>query len=279
MPKEPYYEDPSHIVGRRWSQLTSAKRDPGLILRQLQEAEDEGDPSRIYRYKLGLPYASDEDKLQIQAVLDCCGTNPASMRSDDHCAMGVDVGKWKHVVIGKRLAQDRYAVIRAVKVESWEDIHDLARQYNVKAAVIDIRPYQDEARRFQKAEPYTVYLCEYKDNPTSGFKYDPNTGIVSAGRTELLDKTHYMIMTPGMTVLPRVSPEMKEFARQMCNTAKCLEVNERTQIPIFRYKPTGNKEEHFRHAFGYFRLAANLTRPGQKKRRTQRRAKHTFKIG
>ena len=193
--------------------------------------------------------------------------------------MGVDVGKTKHVVIGKRLAPEKYAVIRAVQVKSWQEITDLARQYSVKAAVVDIRPYQDEARRFQREEPYTCYLCEYKDNPTHGFKYDAKTGIVAAGRTELLDQTHHMIMSLGMTLLPRLSPEMKEFARQMCNIAKILEVNEKTGVPIYRYKPTGNKEEHFRHAFGYFRLAAQLTRPNASKRKKQKKAINKFRIG
>ena len=272
------YDDPRHIVGRRWSQLSSSKRDPGLILRQLEEAESNGDPSRIYRYKLGLPYASNEEKLSIQAVLDCCGNYPASTHDQGPCAMGVDVGKVKHIVIGKRLAPEKYAVIRAMKVDTWEEIHDLARQYNVKAAVVDIRPYQDEARRFQREEPYTVYLSEYKDNPTHGFKYDAKTGIVSAGRTELLDQTHHMITSYGMTLLPRLSPEMKEFARQMCNIAKVLEVNEKTGIPIYRYKPTGNKEEHFRHAFGYFRLASQLTRPAATAKARQKKAIHQFSI-
>lgn len=270
------YKDPQHIVGRRWSQLTNPKRDPGLILNMFNDPPN-GNLADIYRYKLGLPYVSAADKLQVSQILSCCGPNISPTSDPGPCAMGVDIGQKKHVVIGKRIGLERYLILRATEVNTWNDIHDLALRYNVKMAVIDIRPYEDSARDFQSKEPYQIYLCQYDEFTTHGAKYDANSGLVKVNRTENLDATHRMFTTPGMITLPRLDPEVKEFARQMCNTAKREETNKVTGLTIYRYKATGDKNDHFRHAFGYFQLAAALVPPVKSQgTKRQRRAIHKF---
>ena len=89
-----------------------------------------------------------------------------------------------------------------------------------------------------------------------GAGFNERTGIVKVNRTEVFDATHRLIASEtGKLVIPRICPEVKEFAKQVCATAKILETNKRTNAQIYRYKKLGN--EHFRNALNYFYLAVS----------------------
>jgi hypothetical protein len=250
VPSVPSNSDYMH--GYNWSQLSSLKNDPAEILEEFVNPP-ENNLGDIIKLRLGKPYIAEEHRLTIQQVFACCGANISPHTYKGPCAMGVDVGKIKHVVIGIRTGNESYEILKTVQLSKWEDIHDIARRFNVKSAVIDIRPYEDEARRFQAAEKYRIYLCEYKENTPHGIIYNNKTGIVAVNRTEIFDSTHNLIATPGMLRLPRQCPEVKEFGKQVCAAYKILEKNKRTNTSVYRYK---GKEEHFRNALNYFLLAA-----------------------
>ena len=175
------------------------------------------------------------------------------------CAMGVDIGKMFHVVIGLRTGQERYEVVKLARIPfgdgktCWNELHDLARRYAVQSCVIDIRPYEDGARAFQKQEPYRVLLCEYSENALVDNTVDDRKGIVKSHRTGLCDTTHRLI-TDRKIVLPRKCPEVDAFVEQVCDMAKSLETNKKTGVGVYRYSGTGN--DHYRHALNYFYLAA-----------------------
>jgi hypothetical protein len=247
-------ENASFMVGRRWSQLTSVFNDPAEILEDYTNPP-QGNLGDVVRLRLGLPYIAAEDRLRQSDVFSCCGNDMEYVSNEGPCAMGVDVGKIKHVIIGIKTGRDKYRIVKTARVSEWSAIHDLARKFNVKSAVIDIRPYEDAARQFQSQEKYKIFLCEYKENTPQGTIYNQNTGIVAVARTEIFDATHRMVTTPGQLTLPRISPDMKEFAQQLCATAKVLETNKKTKLAVYRYKKLG--EEHFRNALNYFYLAAD----------------------
>lgn len=242
-----------YMHGYRWSQLSSVFNDPAEILSDFVDPP-EGNLGDIYRLRLGLAYIAAEDRLRVSEVLSCCGSEISSHSHSGPCAMGVDVGKLKHVVIGVRTGRERYEVIKVIQLSNWSDIHDIARRFNVRSAVIDIRPYEDSAREFQKAESYRIYLCEYNENTAVAVNYNDHTGIVKVNRTEIFDSTH-RIISEGKLGIPRECPEIKEFAKQLCNTAKVLETSKKSGVSVYRYKKLG--DEHFRNALNYFYLAAS----------------------
>jgi len=166
------------------------------------------------------------------------------------------VGKIKHVVIGVKVDKKRYEILRACKVDSFQDIWDLAKRYNVKSDVVDIRPYEDEARAYQKSSGHKTFLCEYSDTQISESAFNDNTGVVKAHRTGIFDQTHRLFLE-GYIRLPRQCPEIEEFARQCCNCARFEEKDKRSGTVVNRYRPTGDRQEHFRNALNYFILAAS----------------------
>ena len=252
-------ENSAYMHGYRVSQLMSSTIDPADILKDFTDPPEDniGD---VYRLRLGLPYVAREDQLRVGDVAECCGPHYMGASSNGSCAMGVDVGKTFHVVIGLRTASDSYEIIKLARLpleSGWGDLHDLARRFNVRSAVIDIRPYEDGARAFQRQEAYRVLLCEYTENALTGNAVDDAKRIVKCYRTGICDTTHALIMDRKI-VLPRKCPEVDVFVQHVCDMAKSLETNKKTGVQVYRYSGTGN--DHYRHALNYFYLAASGTR-------------------
>jgi len=248
----------AYMEGRMASQLMSAYIDPAEVLEDFTNPPN-GNLGDIYRLRLGLPYSSRDDKLKKSDVLACCGSEIAPIKHTGPCAMGVDVGKVKHVVIGVRTGNETYQILRAVKCTTFQEIWDLAKKYNVKSDVVDIRPYEDEARQYQKSSGHKTWLCEYADAMLSEFQFNDINGTVKVHRTGIFDATH-RLFTRGKVVLPRQTPEVEEFARQCCNCAKFEEKDKKKGTIVYRYRPTGDQQEHFRSAFNYFLIAASGSR-------------------
>lgn len=249
------------LDGYQWNHLASVYHDPGRILRDFTDPP-EGNLGDVYRLDLGLPYSSAEDKLQKDVVLRCCGNDIMPERHDGPCAMGVDVKKVKHIVIGTRTGRDRYEIHKVAEVQSFKDVHDLAKRYNVKSDVVDIRPYEDEARQYQKSSGHKTYLCEYTDSPLQEANFNDNTGVVKAYRTGIFDASH-RIITDGQIRLPRRCKAVEDFAIGCCKCVKSKETNKRTGQIVYRYRKTGDKQDDYRHALNYFLLAASGWRIGR----------------
>ena len=254
VPSEP--GNSHYMWGYRWSQLSSATNDPWEILQEYQDPPD-GNLADVMRLRLGQPFVYAEDKLTVGQVLACCGTNPQLQSHVGPCAMGVDVRKHKNVVVGIRTGKERYRILRVARVEDWQDILAMARRFNVKSCVVDIRPYEDSARQFQKAARFKTWLCEYSESTPVGTQYHDQTGIVKVNRTEVLDATHRLVATEGMLEIPMNCPEVKQFAIECASIAKIEEINRRTRQQIFRYHKLDSAPDDYRHALNYFYLAAS----------------------
>ena len=243
------------VVGRLWSQLDSSFHDPYDILQAYYEPP-EGNFKDVMKYRLGFAYTAKEEQLRKSQIYECCSREPMPNYHEGPCAMGVDVGIKKHVVIGCRTGQDRYEIIKIAIVAKWLDIHDLAKKYHVKLAGIDIAPDIDAAKDFQDAEQYQVWLCDYKvSRHITTATRDEKNKIIKANRTEAFDMTHRLINEKKL-LFPR-QEQIGEFAAQVCNPFKQEIKNERTGIPEYRYV---GKNDHFRHALNYFALAVKYGR-------------------
>ena len=264
-----YPEKSNYMHGYRASQLMAPYNDPAETLESYVNPPY-GNLADVYRLKLGVAYSDKNEKLRKSDVLMCCGNDGIALSHPGPCAMGVDVGKIKHVIILTKLPKDRYEIHRAIKIpegrQGWNQISDLAKKYNVKSTVIDIRPYEDEARAYQASHGGDVtnpetFLCEYSDTQMTDFSFNNNTGVVKAHRTGIFDQTHRLFSMREI-ILPRQCPEIEELARQCCNCARFEEKDKRRNIIVHRYRPTGDKQEHFRNALNYGIIACSGHRVG-----------------
>ena len=250
----PDYPD-REVVGYWVSQLLNPNRNLAHVLKELEDPEAyDTNEGEFQRTVMGLPYVSAEDQLLESDVFACCTGDGMRYSHSGPCAMGVDIGKTIHAVIGHRIGKDRYRIVKMARLPDYPALHDLAERFNVKSAVLDALPETHANRDFQKAEPYTVYLCFYSEHLKTFDAWNQETLIVNVRRTDVFDATHHMVRSPGKLMIPRNCEEVRIFAHQMTQCAKVLEEDKHGN-KTYRYRKTGDKQDHYRNALNYFLLA------------------------
>ncbi len=249
-----YPERSKDMVGWWISQLNSMYVDPADILGAYEDPPG-GDLSEVYNSKLGQAYVAAENKLTQRDVFACCGQDAMATRHDGPACMGVDVGKILHVVIGIRTTKERLKIVKVARVSSFNDLHDLAKRFNVRSCVIDLKPEIRKVREFQKNENFSIFACDYVERRSGQTTWDEKDMLIKTNRTEICDATHELVVQPGSLEIPRINNEIKEYAKEMCNIAKVLDEDTDTGAKEYRYKKLkGN--DHYRHATNYCLLAS-----------------------
>jgi hypothetical protein len=248
-----YPERSKDMVGWWISQLNSAYVDPGAILKAFNDPPN-NNLTEVYNSKLGMAYVAAENRLSISDIYSCCGQDVMATKATGPCCMGVDVGKLLHVLVGIKTRESLLELIYFARVSSFNDVHDIAKRFNVECGVVDVEPETRKAREFQAAEDYDIFLCDYQNRITSGPQWDEETKMIKVNRTEICDTTHELFTKPGDLILPRRCDEVDRFAQQCRNIAKVLEEDPETGSREYRYRKLG--EDHFRHALNYCYLAS-----------------------
>ena len=246
-------------VGYWCSQLLNPNVDLAFKLKEYDRPEDyDTTEAEFQRTVMGKAFARAEDVLRETEVYQCCTQDQMQYSHDGPCAMGFDVGfPLIHVVIGHRIGNDRYRLIKMARVPDWNALHDLAKRFNVKATVGDAMPESHKIREWAKTEAgygNTVYPCYYTTHLKT-FDNWSTDNIVKVNRTEVFDESHQMVVNPGRMLIPRRCQEIDIFAHQMCMAAKFLETDKRGNAE-YHYRKIGDKQDHYRNALNYFYLAS-----------------------
>lgn len=242
------------LVGWWISQLNSVYVDPAKILKAYNDATKRN-LQEFYNSKLGMAYISAENRLTVQDVYANCCRDLMQTRDNGPCALGIDVGAMLNVVVGYRPREEVLQVCYLAQVSSFNDLHDIAKRFNVQCAVIDMEPETRKARDWQGSEEFPIFLCDYQHSVTSGPRWDEEKKLLRVHRTESLDNVHHMISSSGLLILPRRCEEVEEFAKQVTNIAKVLEEDQETGSREYLYRRLG--VDHYAHALNYFILASS----------------------
>ena len=229
--------------------------------------------SEFMRSTLGIATTEAENQLDETTVLSRCSNNENQMVSIGETVMGVDIGKKIHVVIGIRTGREAYDIFCIRRLNDLYELHDLALKMNVHGCVIDAGPHDFGVLDFQRKEPYTIYLCYYSEQMPGKPHYDRKLGLVKCNRNEWCDKVHTTFCGNNIR-LPRASPEINEYAREMTRTAKTTIVHPDTGVLKPRWIKLG--EDHYYHATLYFLLAASNQSPRQRHQVNVNRPTHSL---
>jgi len=215
--------------------------------------------SEFMRSILGIATTEAENQLSQQDVYDACTHSAMQMYSSVETVMGVDVGKHAlHCVTGVKVGRESYEVLNMSRIKDFAELHDLAKKMNTRFMVIDSMPDTHAARSFQKAEPYTVFLCQYVESMAGRPNWDRKTGVIKCNRNEWCDRVHEVFAKKQIRV-PRISQEIEEYALEMTKTAKTVIEHPETGIKKPRWIKLSGGEDHYYHSTLYMLLAASRT--------------------
>lgn len=238
--------------GYQISQLNSKTNSPWVILNEFRTTTNIED---FWKLRMGRAYTPKENRLTMTEVFDCCGNYAMTETYRDQTCMGVDVGKDSyHYVIGIRTGKEDFEILKVGCASSFEDIGSIAIRMGVRNCVVDIRPYEAEARRFQKAMSFRVWLCQYGTNPIQDVVWDDELKVVKCFRTGIFDITHRLVVDKRVR-LPYRNQVIRDFAGQYCEPYKVKKEDLRSGSIIYIYE-NGNGNDHYRNAMNYFYLAA-----------------------
>jgi len=240
-----------------WSQLGSHYVSAAELL-EAYEHPPEGNLGDVLRLKIGLPYLDAQYGLSTSDVLLCCTQDPPATHSIVQTAIGVDVGKWLHVVIGYRITDDAYRIIACLIVRDFDELKLAARAFRAGTTCIDNEPELRAARNYQATGQGQIWLSDYVES-VGPAHYEINTRLVRVNRTEILDDTHFYLSHPGRLLLPKETQGVRQFAEECASMAKVVTKEPATGKQRAQYLSRG--PDHFRHAFANFLLAAKLTAP------------------
>jgi hypothetical protein len=260
--KFPSKYDPNHpedgVSGYHVSHFITPNCELELVMKRYEEAQaDSSKMGTFLNSMLGLAYIPLDDRLRKQEVFDCCGDDLMDSSSIVGTAMGADIMKTNRVVIAEKQSKGKAKIIYMARVSGFDALYDLCKQFNVKSAVICLRPYEESFRKFQarcSKQKIKVFGAEYRDKQRNLLREDEESGVYVIHRTEMMDKSQSWIRS-GKLEIPRRCEEVNIFAKECCNTAKILETNEKTGDRVYRYRPVGDKQEHYRHCVNYLMLA------------------------
>lgn len=242
-------------VGRWISQLNSVYIDPRTILDQYEDPKT--DVAEFHNSKLGLAYIASENRLTVNDVYSRCREYAMEGKSDEPCAMGVDVGTHLHVVIGRKHA-DRYVrVLKMIRISAFSDLYELVKRYNVRAVVLDVLPEQRKVREFCAAIGIAAWGCMYSEEQKGAAAYDDLNRVVTVNRTEISDASHDLVAANGgwMLDLPRRNAEVQVFAEQLTHMARVREEDPKTRVVKMRWRGKVGGPDDYRHALNYLMLA------------------------
>lgn len=229
--------------------------------------------SEFMRSTLGIAVTEVENQLDETTVLSRCTSDQNQMISIGETVYGADMNKKINVVFGIRTARETYDVLRVSRFDNLNELHDAALKMNVHGAVIDSGPYDHGVREFQRKEPYTIYLCQYSEQMPGKPIFNSKAGIVKVNRNEWCDKVH-TTFTENNIRIPRPSPEINEYAREMTRTAKTILENPDTGQMRPRWIKLGC-DDYF-HATLYYLLAALRSAPRQRYQTKVNRPTHSI---
>lgn len=231
------------------SRLNSKFANLQKILKDFQQKKK---LQELYNSELAMGYVPKESELTTAEVFTRCGQEPMQMKHEGPCAMGVDVGKIIHVVVGFKPSDKLFNVCYLARVSTFNDLADIAKRFNVKCGVIDIEPETRKVKEFSKAASYPVYLCDYREAAKDPeWSFGDKTLYIQ--RTIGMDMTHDLVIGDKL-VFPRRCSEVELFARHLASPVKFLKEDKERDTRTYHYRARG--EDHYYHALGYFLLAA-----------------------
>lgn len=242
----PMHPSEKNIIGFTIGHPSAYWVDPKSILDAWEDPQT--DKANFIRLRLGRAFIETENRITTTQVLDLCGLHQIQERNLGPCYMGVDQGKYFHIVISKKGENIAGIYLYIGMKTEWSQLDELMNRFNVTRCVVDGLPDQHKARAFAGRFPGRVFLNYYNEHQKGSYAWNEKEYTVSSNRTESLDASAEEVFKKSI-VFPLKSDTLETFAKHLNGVAKKLEEDEMTGSKRYVYIKLA--EDHYRHAFNY----------------------------
>jgi DNA-directed RNA polymerase subunit RPC12/RpoP len=233
-----------NLVGYWMSQLLV----PYVTAKRVMEQYHESDTAFFFNFVLGKAYQSADMILSRDVVVRNISPKPPVARN---VAMGVDVGKTKHYVIGTPSG-----ILEVGTTDSWEKIEYLRNQYKAKC-VIDALPEFTTPAKLMKKYKGEVFAAYYVDDKKNAgiirWLHGKDRGIVHIDRTKAFD-TVVQELTSNMFNYYLSPEKLEDYIYNWSNIYRIVERNKKGVV-VAKWVEEDGKPDHFAHAHLYYRVA------------------------
>lgn len=213
--------------------------------------EDDTKMQVFYNSGLGLPFAGKGSKLTDDLLNQCKADYQMPPTCTEPCVMGIDVGKWLHVVIRAIQPQgEKLRLVFAGTVREFEELDILFKRFNIVTYVIDSAPETRKSIAYARKHTGRGYICRYhngiaeiREQNEEGYK------VVSADRTMLMDRVMAWFLQKRMELPANAQTLDRGDYYEMLKTPTRIFDQERNQ-----YSYLGDPD-HYYHAEVYCMLA------------------------
>ena len=231
-------------VGYWISQLQVPYVTAGRIIDQFEESTLDF----FYNFVLGKAYQQADLQLDRTVVLRNLTPTPAI---EQNVAIGVDVGKTKHLTIGTPTG-----IFKTVTCTEWDDVEYWFNRYNA-VMVIDSMPDFTIPSRLVKKYPGRVFMAVYADDKrglgTVRWGEGDKRGMVYIDRTRAFDHV-VQELTANKFKYHGQPEDYDEYIRHWGNVFRVVERNHAGH-DVARWVETQGRPDHFPHSHVYFRAA------------------------
>lgn len=276
-------QKPTWLAGGQWipeftqrtgrgfhvNQMYSCTVSPVALAKSFLKAQrDPAEEQEFFNSKLGLPHVVEGAGVTDADIIARTGEYK-KYRSYDRTGlitMGVDVGRWLHCWIdlwdvpggvdsADLNVQSRCKTLADPKVQSFEELDKLIRDFGINAVVIDANPERRKAYEFAMRFFGMVKMCFY-GNAVNGKQIHVAADgapepTITVDRTSWLDLSLGRFRTPDMIHLPvDLSLEAKTHLKSL------VRIYEKDALgqPVGRYVK-GSDDDHYAHARNYSEIA------------------------
>lgn len=240
----------------------------GHTLKKIQDTYEESlNIQEFYNSVLGIAYAAENARLTRKDITDLCiGPEKHFGQSTEQTWMGIDVGKKCHWVVGKPTSSGHKQIL-AYGFCSWDELKVICARYNVKYCVIDLRPYEQEVKKFIGGNR-SFMACDFNSGNQEDWykltKVDSETSekslrVIKADKTQCCDILIREVMSKKAFIFPGSAKADNMFMNQMCAPVR-VDKTDKDTGDIKAIYGNGGRADHYFFAMVYFLLACQLKR-------------------
>jgi hypothetical protein len=261
--------------GRWISQLcgSAPRQQPDFILNAFEEAQISGKLKEFNNSVLGLPYAEIDQQLTEAQLRSLCEPNETrATASAGPTFLGADVGgRTFHWIVGERRSYRLDQIIGWGVAGSEDEMSDVVKRFRVSQAVFDGMAEVRSVRELKKRHPGVIWENHYTMQKSDA-AWNTDTMTVTVNRTASLDDSHKWMADMSVR-FPRLDQlALKEVFPQILNLVRRVRVRSKeTGQTLAIWSCHGPKNDHFRHALNYARMASlrvGLAASANKRQRT-----------